>query len=216
MRAGFKITTNTNIKNSNHRLIQPVWILSQRLTMRLSSVCVAPACMHSKRLDMLLMSRLMDSSFILPHAWLVGNLGWFHTWAHLGSCDFQHNPLYGLHQVRSEGLEWLGSLGCDVFGTGTTQEVFHCHTIGYDMKDCVATITDPPPNQSDWMKTSSIMFNMASADFFMPVTCAQREPALICAENGETIGALPILVFFRECQSSCKVLGCEHRSHEWT
>ena len=28
-------------------------------------------------------------------------------------------------EVRATGLKWLGSLGCDVFGTGTTQEVFH-------------------------------------------------------------------------------------------
>ncbi|KAJ8352103.1 hypothetical protein SKAU_G00235790 [Synaphobranchus kaupii] len=39
------------------------------------------------------------------------------------------------------------------------------------------------------------------------------EPALICEENGAPMVDLPILVFSRECQSSCTVLGCEHRSH---
>ncbi|KAJ8345989.1 hypothetical protein SKAU_G00301820 [Synaphobranchus kaupii] len=36
------------------------------------------------------------------------------------------------------------------------------------------------------------------------------EPALICEENGAPMVDLPILVFSRECQSSCTVLGCEH------
>ena len=27
--------------------------------------------------------------------------------------------------VRATGLKWLGSLGCAVLGTGTTQEAFH-------------------------------------------------------------------------------------------
>ncbi|KAJ8374091.1 hypothetical protein SKAU_G00046710 [Synaphobranchus kaupii] len=39
------------------------------------------------------------------------------------------------------------------------------------------------------------------------------EPALICEENGAPMADLLILVFSRECQSSCTVLGCEHRSH---
>ncbi|KAJ8356578.1 hypothetical protein SKAU_G00193720 [Synaphobranchus kaupii] len=52
-----------------------------------------------------------------------------------------------------------------------------------------------------------------SQDSFTSVTCAQCEPALICEENGAPMANLPILVFSGKCQSSCTVLGCEHRSH---
>lgn len=62
----------------------------------------------------------------------------------------------------------------------------------------------------------SIMFTTASADSYMPITCAQCDPALTCVENELTVADLMILVFPRDCQSTCTVLGWEHRSHERT
>ncbi|XP_073327814.1 prostaglandin D2 receptor 2-like [Pagrus major] len=73
-------------------------------------------------------------------------------------------------------------------------------------------ITDPPPNRQDDV-TGSKMSTMASPDSFMPVTCAQCEPALIWEENRVPMAEMPVLVFSLECQLSCMVLDCEHRSH---
>ncbi|CAB1457778.1 unnamed protein product [Pleuronectes platessa] len=67
--------------------------------------------------------------------------------------------------------------------------------VGYDMEFC------------------SLMFTTASPDSFTLVTCAHCEPALICEDNRAPVAVLPILVFSGKCQSSCAVLGCEHRSH---
>lgn len=46
----------------------------------------------------------------------------------------------------------------------------------------------------------------------MSVTFAQCEHAVICEENRAPMVDLPILVFSVESQSSCTVLGCEHKS----
>ena len=81
----------------------------------------------------------------------------------------------------------------------------------------------PPQTSAHWPNTKlvmlddvtdSIIFTMASHDSVMPDTCAQCEPALNCEESREPITDQPILS--HECQSSCKVLGCEHRSHQRT
>ncbi|CAB1444405.1 unnamed protein product [Pleuronectes platessa] len=39
------------------------------------------------------------------------------------------------------------------------------------------------------------------------------EPALICEYNNVPVADLPVLVYYGECQSSCRMLGWEHRSH---
>ncbi|KAJ8354561.1 hypothetical protein SKAU_G00221280 [Synaphobranchus kaupii] len=60
---------------------------------------------------------------------------------------------------------------------------------------------------------TSVRFDNGSEDFIPVPNSSQCEPALICEENGAPMANLPILVFSGKCQSSCTVLGCEHRSH---
>ncbi|KAJ8359464.1 hypothetical protein SKAU_G00159890 [Synaphobranchus kaupii] len=64
----------------------------------------------------------------------------------------------------------------------------------------------PVPNSSQ----GTVGYDMETLSRLSHVLC---EPALICEENGAPMADLPILVFSHECQSSCTVLGCEHRSH---
>lgn len=49
----------------------------------------------------------------------------------------------------------------------------------------------------------------------MSVTCAELEPSLIREECRVPVVNLPILMFSGKCQSSCTMLGCKHRPHEW-
>lgn len=94
-------------------------------------------------------------------------------------------------------------------------------TAGYNMEVCVtfqgyATPDHHCPTPKPVMLDDvpgSLMFTTASADSFMPITCNQCEPALTCVENELTVADLMILVFPRDCQATCTVLGWEHRSH---
>ena len=94
-------------------------------------------------------------------------------------------------------------------------------SVGYDM-EVFATLQGYASCDFHWPTTKlvmldnvtgSIMITMASPNSFKSVKCAQCEPAIICEANGEPVVDLPILVISSECQSSCTVPGCEHRSH---
>ncbi len=54
-----------------------------------------------------------DDGVVHPDARLVGELERVHRWA-----------LQGLHQVGCQCHQLMRSLGCGVFGTGTTQDAF--------------------------------------------------------------------------------------------
>ncbi|CAB1460430.1 unnamed protein product [Pleuronectes platessa] len=57
--------------------------------------------------------------------------------------------------------------------------------------------------------TGSITFTTVFPDSFTTVTCAQREPALICEENAVLVVEQAILEFSHECQSSCTHKGAD-------
>lgn len=64
----------------------------------------------------------VEDSVIYPIARLIGELKWVQQWAQQG---LEMSRVFDRWYVRATGLYLLKSLGCGIFSTGTTQDVFH-------------------------------------------------------------------------------------------
>ena len=78
-------------------------------------------------------------------------------------------------------------------------------------KNSPHTITEP--NWSCWTILQAAQCSLQRLQTLLYLSHVLSEPVLICKENRAPEVNLQILVFSRECQSSCMVLSCEHRSH---